>query len=560
VICEPETLVITHSIYADRGARVEDDWRGGPPKPGSLTRVVLARRRPLLIDDMAGQRAELAEMGVDVDRLSTQRSWAGVPLLAKEGQAIGVISVQDYEPNQYDQRTIDLLGQVASHLSLGVQKVRLFDERERQIAENARLFQAEQAARRTADTLREVARVLSSSFDPGEVLHMIIRELGTVIPYDTASILLLEDQQFRMAVQGGNMIYNSPAHGTFRFEELNAAALVVLRREPLVIADTRNAAEWSPLAAAPVMRSWLGAPLMTKGQVLGVLNIGATEPQRFSGRDAEVALAFASQAAVALENARLYQESVTRVEQELEIASRIQRNLFPRALPEVAGLDLAAWIHPARETGGDFYDVIVLREETGYRRATLALMVGDASGKSIPAAMLMAIARSIARSEARDHQNPPDVMRETNRWIALDVPPRSFVALCYATLDLESRHMALANAGQLAPIRYRAGGRFEYLEAPGITLPLGMVAGIPYAALELPLEAGDLLLFYTDGIVEAKDAHGELFGFERLEALVREHGALPPAQLIERIVAAVNVFAADRPQHDDMTLVALRIR
>jgi serine phosphatase RsbU (regulator of sigma subunit) len=87
-----------------------------------------------------------------------------------------------------------------------------------------------------------------------------------------------------------------------------------------------------------------------------------------------------------------------------------------------------------------------------------------------------------------------------------------------------------------------------------------MVAGIPYAALELPLEAGDLLLFYTDGIVEAKDAHGALFGFERLEALVREHGALPPGQLIERIVAAVNRFAADRPQHDDMTLVAFRLR
>jgi sigma-B regulation protein RsbU (phosphoserine phosphatase) len=560
LICEPETYVITHSLYVDRGERIPDDWRGGSPRPGSLSRVVLDRRRSLLIDDMRGQTAELAELGVDVVRLSNQRAWAGVPLLAKEGEAIGVISLQDYEPNRYDQRTIDLLGQVASHLSLGVQKVRLFEERERQIAENTRLFQAEQAARRTADTLREVARVLSSSFDPVEVLHLIVRELGKVIPYHTASILLLEGEQFRMAVQGGDAAFNPPAHSTFRVEELNAAALVVQRREPLVIADTQSALEWTPVEGAPLLRSWLGAPLIAKGQVRGVLNIGATEPDRFTARDAEVALAFASQAAVAMENAQLYQESVARVEQELEIASGIQRNLFPRALPQVAGLDLAAWIHPARETGGDFYDVIVLREEADDRRALLALMVGDASGKSIPAAMLMAIARSIARSEARDHQTPPEVMSETNRWIALDVPPRSFVALCYATLDLETHRLALANAGQLAPIRRRASGGIEYLEAPGVTLPLGMVPDIPYAALDLPLQAGDLVVFYTDGIVEAKNVDGELFGFERLEALVGEQGALPPQQLIERIVAAVNEFAGARAQHDDMTIVALRIQ
>jgi GAF domain-containing protein len=562
VVCDPETHAITHSLYADRGARVPDDWHGQPPRRGSLTRWVLEQQRPLLLHDIPSQRDELAGMGIDVARLNpaiSTHSWAGVPLLAKEGQPIGVISVQDYRPNQYDQRTIDLLGQVASHLSLGVQKVRLFEERERQIAENARLFAAEQEARRTADTLREVARALSASFDAGEVPRMVIRELGKVIPYDTASILLVEDEQFRMAVQGGIPV-GSPHQATYRLDELNAAAQVVRGRAPLVIDDTASSPEWSPLGSTPPLRSWLGVPLIAKGQVLGVLNICAADSHRFTARDAEVAAAFASQAAVAMENARLYQESVTRVEQELEIASRIQRNLFPRALPQVAGLELAAYIHPARETGGDFYDVIVLREEAGQQRAALALMVGDASGKSIPAAMLMAIARSIARSEARDHQTPPDVMRETNRWVALDVPPRSFVALCYATLDLQSCRMALANAGQLAPIRRRPSGEVAYLDAPGVTLPLGIVPDIPYAALELPLEPGDLLLFYTDGIVEAKNEARELFGFERLEALVHQHGDLPPQQLIERIVAAVSAFAGHAPQHDDMTIVALRIQ
>jgi serine phosphatase RsbU (regulator of sigma subunit) len=214
---------------------------------------------------------------------------------------------------------------------------------------------------------------------------------------------------------------------------------------------------------------------------------------------------------------------------------------------------------PARETGGDFYDVIVLREEQQARRAELGFMVGDASGKSVPAAMLMAVARSIVRSEARDHHTPQDVMRETNRWIAEDVPPRSFVALSYATLDLATRRLALANAGQLAPLRRRAGGQIEYLEPPGDTLPLGIQPDTPYDTLELALEPGDLLLFYTDGIVEAQNFQHELFGFERLEQLLREHGDLPPDNLIDLVIRAIELFTGSAPQHDDMTIMALRI-
>src|SRR6185503_11237773 len=160
--------------------------------------------------------------------------------------------------------------------------------------------------------------------------------------------------------------------------------------------------------------------------------------------------------------------------------------------------------------------------------------VGDVSGKSIPAAMLMAVARSVARSEARDHKTPEVVIRETNRWMVLDVPPRSFVAFSYATLDLRRRRLALANAGQLAPLRRRADGHVEYLEVRGPTLPLGIVSNVPYVALEVDLEPGDVLVFYTDGIVEAQDRDHTLFGFERLEELVRVHGNLPPQRLIDR--------------------------
>src|SRR5262245_9159726 len=141
--------------------------------------------------------------------------------------------------------------------------------------------------------------------------------------------------------------------------------------------------------------------------------------------------------------------------------------------------------------------------------------------------MLMAIDRSIHHSDACDHHTHEAVTDDPNRWIGEDVPRRSFVALCYATLDLAKRRLALANGGQLAPLRRRTDGRIEYLDSPGPTLPLGIMPNTPYAAREIDLNPGDLLLFYTDGIVEAKNADGQLFGFERLETLLHAHGDLP---------------------------------
>ncbi len=732
VVCEPGSQVVMRIFYIEHGVQFEDDWAGAPPPPDSLTGWILRERRPLLIADLPGEGQRLSALGIApvlMDNTVHPRSWVGVPLLAEDVEPIGVISVQDEQPYRYDEQTVEFLSQVASHLSLGVQKVNLFQERERQIRENARLFAeaeahaataerqaqrmalihrislllnqridpqetldlaveelaklfgtehvgillfdeagrsgtvvaeyprgvqlkervvgvereltrhfaagrrplliesvadsllpevvralllrkgvlstmmaplvirdsvigligldsigkprsfdeeeqeafmtiaatvaaafenarlfaAEHAAHRTADTLREVARVLSSTFDANEVLELILDQLGTVIHYDSASIMLLEGESLRPAAHRGLEREALPSCQTFSLQERSGASLAVSLGQPVVIDDTRTSPNWQATPFGQDIRSWLGVPLRSKGKVLGVLNIDSHRPHHFTERDGEVALAFANQAAVALENAQLYQESVTRVEQELEIARRIQSNLFPRELPQVPGITIAARALPARETGGDFYDIVPLTEER------FGLLVGDASGKSIPGAMLMAIARSIARSEARDHELPEAVMRETNRWITLDVPARSFVALNYASLDAGRRRLALANAGQLSPLRRRADGTIEYLDVPGPTLPLGIQPDTAYEALEVALAPGDTLVFYTDGIVEAHNPGREMFGFERLEALVRELGDRAPEQLIEALLAAVEDFSHGVAQHDDMTLLVLQV-
>jgi GAF domain-containing protein len=737
-IYEPETQIVTNAIFIEQGQRIELDWAGKTPQSGSMTEWITRERKSLLFRDLRLQRDDLAAYSITPRSLGPEnevRSWVGVPLLGKQGESIGVLSLQDYQPNRYDEQTVEFLNQVASHVSLGVQKVRLFEERERQLVENARLvavaeahaqaaerqanhmallnriaqilssrldvqeildvasqelvrifgadhtgtvlfddvvawgtvvaeyptgsvlneripllnnaladallatcrpvcitdtatdplaqvsramftrlgivslmivplvrrgqvigsisldsfgkrreftedeqelalavaasvasaienarlFAAEQSARRTADTLREVARVLSSSFDPEEVLQLILRELQAIIAYDTASIMLLDRDMLRIAAYCGSETLINPRSISFDPEQRSAAWIVVRMRQPMVISDTSTSPDWMFEEHSTHIGSWLGVPLIAKGDVLGLLNIDSRQRRHFSARDVEVAQAFANQAALALENARLYEESVTRVEQELEIARRIQSNLFPRAIPQLRGLALDARCIPARETGGDFYDFVELEQQRADQPPILGILIGDASGKSIPGAMLMAIARSIVRSEARDHQTPQVVLRETNYWIAHDVPERSFVALSYATLDLQRRVLTLTNAGQLSPLRRTPDGAVEYLDVPGPTFPLGIVPNTPYIALELTLNPGDLLVFFTDGIVEAKDSDRRLFGFERLEALIHEHGHRSPDELIATVLNAIDTFMDGIPQHDDMTLVAIRV-
>ena len=556
LICEPETRVVSHAIFIENGVRMPLAWVGAPPKTGSLTDWILNQCEPLLFQDLPEQDAALLVRQIRPRSVGPEqpvRSWIGVPLLAPDNEPIGVLALQDYVPDQYDDQTIDFLSQVANHVSLGVQKVRLFEERARQAAENARLYTAEQEARRTADMLRDVAQVLSSSFDQREVLALMLRELNTVIAYDTASIMLLDRDTLRIAASRGfdsaEMQRDIQIH-----TQHSAAAAVVRQSAPLYVADVRTSPDWTPSKLAQPIRSWLGVPLIAKGAVIGVLNIDAHQPASFSERDLMVAQVFASQAAIALENARLYEDSITRVEQELEIARRIQSNLFPHALPQFAGLTLDARCYPARETGGDFYDFVPLNNE-----GMLALFIGDASGKSIPGAMLMAIAHSVVRSESRDHMLPELVMRETNAWIAQDVPPRSFVALCYATLDVPRKRLALANAGQLTPLRRTSNGTISYLDTPGPHLPLGIQPATAYEAQEYQLASGDLLVFVTDGIVEAQNGERELFGFERLESLLAALTTPTPQTLCDGILAAVAAFTGPTPPHDDMTIVALHI-
>src|SRR5215204_14338 len=224
-----------------------------------------------------------------------------------------------------------------------------------------------------------------------------------------------------------------------------------------------------------------------------------------------------------------------RIEQELRIARLIQQTLLPKTLPKLSGYDVAAYYQPAREVGGDFYDFLLLQD----RR--LGLVMGDATGKGMPAALVMAGARSMLRAVAQSSDSPAEVLKRANDALVADIPPNMFITCFYAVLDPETGRLRYANAGHDLPYLRHNGGDVEELRARG--MPLGLMSGMGYEQKELVLEAGNSVFFYSDGLVEAHDPKGEMFGFPRLRRLIAANSEGSGEELVNFLLEELYTFA-----------------
>src|SRR4051794_15640190 len=298
----------------------------------------------------------------------------------------------------------------------------------------------------------------------------------------------------------------------------------------------------------------LAVPLVSQGELIGVLNLGPRlSEQDYSSDDRKLLDSLAAQAAPALRVGQLVREQESeaanrqRVEHELEVARLIQHHFLPRELPDLAGWQIAAYYRPAREVGGDFYDVIPLAD------GRVAFVVGDVTDKGVPAALVMSATRSVLRATVQRLIEPGEVLRHVNDHLCPDMPEKMFVTCLYALLDPRSGVFRFANAGHDLPYVKTRDGVTE-LRARG--MPLGLMAGMSYEENEITLAPGDCVLLHSDGIVEAHDSQRQMFGFPRLKETV---GDAPGGQaLIDRVLAEVEDFTgADAEQEDDITMLTL---
>src|SRR5215216_3341824 len=238
-----------------------------------------------------------------------------------------------------------------------------------------------------------------------------------------------------------------------------------------------------------------------------------------------------------------------RIEHELQVARQIQQELLPETIPELQGWRIAAYYGPAREVGGDFYDFLEFPD------GRLGLVVGDATGHGMPAALVMATTRGMLRAVVQSLESPGEVLARVNEAMVADIPPGTFVTCFYGVLDPESGRLVYANAGHDLPYLRHGSGEAEELRARG--MPLGLMAGMSYEEKEIILAPGDSALFYSDGLVEAHNPKREMFGFPRLGRLVAEHAEGEP--LVDFLMEDLYSFTGEGwEQEDDITLVTLQ--
>ncbi len=298
----------------------------------------------------------------------------------------------------------------------------------------------------------------------------------------------------------------------------------------------------------------LVVPLVSQGELIGVLNLGPRlSEQEYSSDDRKLLDNLAAQAAPALRVGQLVREqeaeAVTRqrFEQELEVARLIQQNFLPKELPELPGWQLAAYYQPAREVGGDFYDVIPLPD------GRVGFVVGDVTDKGVPAALVMSATRSVLRASAQRLIEPGTVLERVNDHLCPDMPEKMFVTCLYGVLDPASGLLRFANAGHDVPYVKTADG-VEELRARG--MPLGLMPRMKYEEKEAVLAPGESVLLHSDGIVEAHDPDREMFGFPRLKETVAD--APGGQQLIDRVLRDLTGFTGPgAEQEDDITMVTL---
>jgi predicted ester cyclase len=238
-----------------------------------------------------------------------------------------------------------------------------------------------------------------------------------------------------------------------------------------------------------------------------------------------------------------------RIEQELHVARQIQQELLPESVPKLEGWRIATYYGPAREVGGDFYDFLEFPD----RR--LGLVVGDATGHGMPAALVMATTRGMLRAVVQTSESPGEVLARVNEALAADIPPSTFVTCFYGILDPDSGRLLYANAGHNLPCR-RHNGQADELRARG--MPLGLMPGMTYEEKEAVLEVGDSTLFYSDGLVEAHNPQGEMFGVPQLRRLVAEHD-VEEGSLVNFLMDKLRSFTGyGWEQEDDITFVTLQ--
>lgn len=558
---QPVPLPTDEAYTEGRPTQGLEGWQL-PLRNNPLYERLMATHQPLVIDDTQGKLLSFLPKAVPPLPALTRFGWAGPETLSllivpiqMRGEIAGVLVAEATRyKHPFSHGEIALGQAMADQLGIGLQ--------------NVELFEAEYRRRQEAETLREVSFVVGSSLNLNEVLERILDQLARVIKYDSAAIHLIEGKRRRIIAGRGFPNPKKVIGMTFPVileNDRDPSTIAIQARQPMVVSNVPASYNIFKKSSHDQIKSWMGIPLIARDKVIGLISINHTEANAYDEEDLRLALAFANQVAIALENARLYELEVRELERELEIAQSIQETLLPQLVPQVPGLEISGRILPARHIGGDFFHFFPAGNDQ------LGVAIGDVSGKGIPAALYMAVAITAIDAQIRADIGPGELLNKLNH-------------ILYNRLRENKMNVALQVA-TFAPLASNANGQGDQkpqgvlmtVASAGMIAPIGAtehgchflpVSGLPVGALSPPeqnyqddtflLDPFTTIIFTSDGIVEAQNEARELFGFERLEAAINEVIAMRDAEFIaEHIINTAQNFIGQAEQNDDMTVVVV---
>jgi len=477
--------------------------------------------------------------------IESLHSYIWLPLVVRN-QLVGILSLsRKFMDLEYKPADTELLEIIAHHLAIAIYNHQLLSQlKDVNFELNHKILQLE--------TLYDVGIRISSLLKVEELTEEILLRSVSLLDANRGALFLIDwkNETLRLVSSFGIN------------EELKDKMRIPLEEGLLgeVARKGESVRGWSnPELLIPwEIKTLLAVPIKIKQQVLGVIFVANKEGKggkiiEFPEADERLLSSFANQAAVSLENARLYKESLEkeRMERELELAATIQRNLLPHKTPEIEGCDISALSIPCRQVGGDYYDFIELNPDR------LGIAIADVSGKGTPAALLVSTLHATLHAYVEENYPLPQLISRIGRAIFRSSLAEGYITSFYGVLDPKKRILTSVNAGHNYPILLRADGEILHLKEGGLCL--GIFEASTYKQETTSLKKGDILILYTDGLTEAMNPQEEEFGIQRLTELVKKNRRLTASKIIDAVSHQLKSWSLGIPPFDDLTLVLLKV-
>jgi len=490
-------------------------------------------KEPVVIHDVKNDERFDHDMWKDVD--IEIKSLLSVPLIGK-GHMIGVIEAINKNEGQFDESDLDVITGLANQIAVAIDNANLYRKAKRDALEKNLLY--------------EIGKKLSSTLSLNELLKEIVDSLKQAVNFTAGGVFILnpdKEEIDSVYVSGYENCTQNDLH--LKFGQ-GLVGHVAKTGEGIIVSDVSSNEHYIDMHCNT--KSEMLVPIEINGRVIGVFNVESDLLNAYDYNDLSLMSAFAASAAVSIERAKLHEQLVAgqKIQQQLSIARQIQISFLPKTSLDIPGYDISGENIPSEEIGGDYYDFINIVDHQ------IGIAIGDVSGKGIPAAILMASFRASLIAEIRNNYSIRTICQKVNQLLYESMESGNFVTAVYGVLDAKNHIFTFANCGHNLPLLIRKNGDIEYLREGGPVL--GVALDAKFEDRPLYIELGDIIILYTDGVIEVFNDKGEEYGDARLIKIIKQNQKKSTKEIRDLIYNDVKSFASESHSFDDFTMIVLK--